>query len=217
MTDNSPESAGLLVPRCYPSFPWAFGSYPHLPGTSPYTAPADSCYPIYELQIMFFWTREAPASPRVHACSCPELFTAPVYRRVDNTAFLCPHGSFMFCPYLFGWSQWRYWPDVGSGSIFTCLFIFLWVSAYGVYVGAASYCDGVQGSEDNLLRGSSRFPPCSLREGLSGWFGPCAISSTQLMCELLDDSPICFPSPHWSMGIIGTHLWIPGFGLRSSD
>lgn len=82
-------------------FSWAGGGggahIPVYPGTSPYTAPAASCYPIYELQIMFFlWIREASASAHVHACSRPEFFTALVYRRVDNTAFLCPHGSFVF-------------------------------------------------------------------------------------------------------------------------
>lgn len=79
---------------------FSLGFLAHIPvysGTSPYTAPAAaSCYPIYELQIMFFWTREAPASAHVHACSCPVFFTALVYRRVYNTTFLCPHGSFMF-------------------------------------------------------------------------------------------------------------------------
>lgn len=95
--------------------------------------------PIYELQITFFWTREAPAFAHVRACSHPKLFTSLVYRRVDNTAFLCLHGSFMLWPSLFCLSQWRYWLDDGSGSVFTYLFTFLWISVYGVYVGTASY------------------------------------------------------------------------------
>lgn len=210
LNDSSPGRAGLLVPRCYRSFPWAFwltslSTLEHLP-TQPLLPPAILSM---SYRLCFFWTREAPASAHVHACSRPEFFTALVYRRVGNTAFLCPHGSFM-CSLISSAGL-----NEGIGRMlkvdqYLPIYLFLWVSAYGVYVGTASYMRWYAGSEHKTFERGFSPSPCSLREGPLCWFGPCGKSSTQLVCELLDDSPVCCPPSHWSMGIIGAHLWSQG-------
>lgn len=198
-TASSPGSAGLLVRWCYPSFPWASWLTSLSTWNISLHSPCCLLLPIYELQITFFWTREAPSFAHVCACSCPEFFTSLVYRRVDNTAFLCLRGSFLLWPSLFCLSQWRYWPDVGSGSVFT-YFIFIFVSICVCCVCGYSliYVMVCRGQRSTFWK-----------EVLAFHLVPWGRAS------LADLVFVRYPPPSWSVifwstGIIDAHLWFQG-------
>lgn len=205
-TASSPGSAGLLVPWCYPSFPWASWLTSLSTWNISLHSPCCLLLPIYELQITFFWTREDPSFAHVCACSCPEFFTSLVYRRVDNTAFLCLRGSFMLWPSLFCLSQWRYWPDVGSGSVFT-YFIFIFVSICVCCVCGYSliYVMVCRGQRSTFWK-----------EVLAFHLVPWGRAS------LADLVFVRYPPPSWSVNFWSTGDYrctpvVPGFGLRSAD
>lgn len=147
MTDSSPGSAGLLVPRWYPSFLGLSGSQPCLPGTSPSTAPAASCFLSMSYRIRFSGLERLLPSP---------MFVLALTPSSSHLQFIGGWTTQLFCvcmaPSCFdllssaclnegiGWMM-----EVDQLPIYL---LFLWISVYGVYVGTTSYmwwCTGVRG------------------------------------------------------------------------